>query len=143
MTSELHTQSSFTALALQTSTQCVSLCRNREEAREIMSKNIAGVARSIKASIAFIQSFSGQAVRLTVLPEYFMTGFPMLGSIDSWAGMAALEIDGPEYEALARIAQDGDLFLAGNAYELDPNFPGLYFQTCFIITPSGSNRDTL
>ena len=29
------------------------------------------------------------------------------------------------------------MFIAGNAYELDENFPGLYFQACFIIAPSG------
>ena len=29
------------------------------------------------------------------------------------------------------------MFIAGNAYEVDDNFPRLYFQTCFIIAPSG------
>ena len=34
-------------------------------------------------------------------------------------------------------ARAADVFLAGNAYERDPNFPGLYFQTSFLIEPSG------
>ena len=46
-------------------------------------------------------------------------------------------MQGLEYEALSKIAQSYNIFLAGNAYELDPNFPGLYFQTCFVIDPSG------
>lgn len=45
---------------------------------------------------------------------------------------------GAEYEALGEIAQKNSIFLAGNAYELDANFPGLYFQTCFVIDPTGS-----
>jgi predicted amidohydrolase len=46
-------------------------------------------------------------------------------------------MDGPEYDMLGKIAQDNDLYLSGNAYEKDPNFPGLYFQASFIIDPSG------
>ena len=46
-------------------------------------------------------------------------------------------MDGPEYEKLGEVAQKHKIFLSGNAYELDPNFPQLYFQTCFIIDPSG------
>jgi hypothetical protein len=37
----------------------------------------------------------------------------------------------------ARSPSDQKLFLAGNAYELDRHFPGLYFQTSFVIAPSG------
>ena len=35
-----------------------------------------------------------------------------------------------------RIAAESDVYLAGNAYEVDPRFPDLYFQCCFIIAPS-------
>ena len=59
-------------------------------------------------------------------------------SLTVWAEKACLEMAGAEYEALGKIAQKHNIFLAGNAYELDPNFPGLYFQTCFIIDPSGA-----
>ena len=58
-------------------------------------------------------------------------------SFEVWAAKACLEMDGMEYEALSQIAQKHKIFLAGNAYELDRNFPGLYFQTCFVINPSG------
>jgi predicted amidohydrolase len=73
-----------------------------------------------------------------VLPEYFLTGFPMGESLAVWGEKACLEMAGAEYEALGRIAQKNKIFLAGNAYELDPNFPGLYFQTCFVLDPTGS-----
>jgi predicted amidohydrolase len=45
---------------------------------------------------------------------------------------------GPEYAALGDIAAKVNVFLAGNAYERDTNFPGIYFQTSFIIDPRGA-----
>jgi predicted amidohydrolase len=99
-----------------------------------MQKTIDRLAQQIAASIAFI----GPDCRLVVLPEYFLTGFPLAESLTVWAEKACLEIAGPEYEALGQIAQEKNIFLAGNAYELDRNFPKLYFQACFVIDPSGS-----
>ena len=46
-------------------------------------------------------------------------------------------MDGPEYEQLGALAQREKIYLAGNAYELDPHFPQLYFQTSFVISPAG------
>jgi predicted amidohydrolase len=36
------------------------------------------------------------------------------------------------------VAQENNIFLAGNVYELDEHFPGLYFQTSFVVDPSGN-----
>jgi predicted amidohydrolase len=125
---------SFRALALQVTCQAVNQAGNRAEASSLMQNAIAKLSRQIAASIAFI----GSDCRLIVLPEYFLTGFPTGESIALWAEKACLEMAGAEYEALGQIAQKHRIFLAGNAYELDPNFPKLYFQTCFVIDPSGS-----
>jgi predicted amidohydrolase len=38
---------------------------------------------------------------------------------------------------LGEIARANDVFLAGNAYETDEHFPGLYFQCSFVIAPAG------
>jgi predicted amidohydrolase len=125
---------SFRALALQVRCHAVNQARDRAEAATLMHNTINRLAGQIAASIAFI----GADCRLIVLPEYFLTGFPMGESLTGWAAKACIEMAGAEYEALGKIAQKQRIFLAGNAYELDPNFPGLYFQTCFIIDPSGS-----
>ncbi len=101
-----------------------------------MARNLARVGASVAASKGFIRQFSGIDVKLVVLPEYFLTGFPMGESIPVWRDKAALVIDGPEYQGLADIAAKSEVYLAGNAYEVDPHFPELYFQTCFIIAPS-------
>jgi predicted amidohydrolase len=125
---------SFRALALQVTCQAVNQACDHAEAAALMQKAIARLAQQIAASIAFI----GADCRLIVLPEYFLTGFPLRESLAEWAEKACVEMAGVEYEALGRIAQTHQIFLAGNAYELDPNFPGLYFQTCFVIAPNGS-----
>lgn len=124
----------YKALALQVTCHAINHCRDRQEARSRMQSAIERLGKQIAASLAFI----GSDCRLIVLPEYFLTGFPMGESLEDWADKACLEIAGAEYEALGAIAQKHQIFLAGNAYELDPHFPGLYFQTCFVLDPSGS-----
>ncbi|RCJ38342.1 nitrilase [Nostoc minutum NIES-26] len=125
---------SYRALALQVTCHAVNQARDRQAARSLMLNSINRLAQQIAASIAFI----GLDCRLIVLPEYFLTGFPMGDSLTGWAEKACLEIAGAEYEALGKIAQKHQIFLAGNAYEIDPNFVGLYFQTSFVIDPSGT-----
>jgi predicted amidohydrolase len=122
---------SYRALALQLTCHAVN---QTADTRSLMQNTIKRLGQQIAASIAFI----GSDCRLIVLPEYFLTGFPMGESLAVWAEKACLEMAGAEYEALGKIAQKNSIFLAGNAYELDPNFPKLYFQTCFILDPSGS-----
>jgi predicted amidohydrolase len=126
-------QLSYRAIALQTKCFAVNRAKNRAEANEIMSQTIERLSRQIAASIGFI----GFDTKLVVLPEYFLTSFPLGESIDEWREKACLEIDGEIYEKLFKIAQDRKIFLSGNAYELDKNFPELYFQTSFIIAPNG------
>jgi predicted amidohydrolase len=125
---------SYRALALQVTCHAVNKASDRKEARSLMLASINRLSQQIGASIAFI----GPDCRAIVLPEYFLTGFPMGESLAAWAEKACIEMTGAEYEALGQIAQKHGIFLAGNAYELDPNFPGLYFQTCFAIDPTGS-----
>jgi predicted amidohydrolase len=124
----------YKALALQVTCHAINQSRDRQEARSLMQTAIDRLGQQIAASLSFI----GSGCRLIVLPEYFLTGFPMGESLEDWAEKACLEMSGAEYEALGNIAQKHGIFLAGNAYEVDPHFPGLYFQTCFVLDPGGS-----
>lgn len=123
----------YLALALQTI--CVAI-NDLSGAAETRPRMLAACAR-IASQIAASKRFAGADVRLVVLPEYVLTGFPMGETAAQWADKAAIDMDGPEYKALGAAAKAADVFLAGNAYERDPHFPGLYFQTCFIIAPHG------
>lgn len=127
----------FIAVALQASCKGVNRCPDVPSSRARIAETIKTIGEYATTASNFLEWFYGAPVRLVALPEYSVTGFPMKESPAEWRDRACLAYDGPEYEALGKIAQDNDIFLAGNVYEVDPNFPELYFQTCFIIDPSG------
>ena len=77
---------SFRALALQVTCHAVNQARDRTEARLLMQQTIKRLGQQIAASIAFI----GFDCKLVVLPEYFLTGFPMGESLAAWAQKACL-----------------------------------------------------
>ena len=123
----------YTALALQSLCETVNACRDREESAARMAASIGRIRGEIAGSIAFI----GPDVKLVVLPEYALTGFPMRESAGDWRAKAAIDADGPEFEAMAKLASDFGIHLAWNGYETDPHFPELYFQACVLIDPAG------
>lgn len=99
-----------------------------------MLASVARIAGQIRASKAFI----GPDLKLVVLPEYVLTGFPLGDPIPAWRDKAAISLDdGAVLDALRDAAQAAGVFLAGNAYDTDPAFPHLYFQSCFVLSPSG------
>ena len=124
---------SYQALALQTTCHAVNRCTSIAETRERMMNNIARVHRQVLGSKAFI----GPDLRLVVAPEYFLTSYPLGDSLPGWAAKAAIAPDGPEYERMGEMCRDAGIYFSGNAYETDEHFPGLYFQTSFIIDDSG------
>lgn len=123
----------YRALALQTRLDTINAQPDVISARELMHRTIDRIGSEVAAAAAWI----GRDLRLVVLPEYFMTGYAMGDPIEQWTEKAAINADGPEYERLGEIARAHNLFLAGNAFERDENFPGMNFQCCFIVGPDG------
>ena len=124
---------SYKALALQVTCQTVNSCQNRDEAEAVMLQTIERIEQQIMASVGVL----GRDTLLVVAPEYFLTGPPVAETVEQWREKAALDIDGRIYEALGAMVQRQQLYFSGNAYEQDPFFPELYFQTSFIIGPTG------
>ncbi|GAB3511556.1 hydrolase [Spirosoma knui] len=124
---------SYKALALQLTCQTVNSYQTREDAEAVMLQTIERIEKQIAASIGLI----GRDTLLVVVPEFFLTGFPLGETIEEWREKAALEIDGRIYEALGAMVQRQQIYFSGNAFEQDPFFPELYFQTSFIIGPNG------
>lgn len=127
----------YGAVAMQLAARSVEKAPDKAAARAQMLAMIGEIETKIRSATIFIQQYAGSPVRLAVLPEYLLTSYPGRISIPDFADKAALEVDGPEYDALGAMAQRLNMFVAGNAYEVDRNFPGLYFQTSFIVAPSG------
>jgi len=127
----------YLALALQVPTHPVGGLSDRGKARQCMAANIAAIATALAAGTPRLAEAAGVPVRLVVLPEYVLTGAPGAGPFRDWRDLACVEPDGAEVEALGNIARRGDLFLAANAYEADPAFPDLYFQSSLVLSPGG------
>lgn len=123
----------FRALALQTRCRSVNRARDRDEAYATIKTSLDRIREQIAGSLAFI----GPDCRLVVLPEYVLTGHPVGESVAAWRDKAAVEQNGEAQEALGAIARDHRIFLSANMYELDPNFPELYFQSSLIFGPAG------
>lgn len=122
----------YRAVALQVATEAVNTL-SPTEARDSMARTITRIGQQARGAKGWV----GPDCRLIVLPEYILTGFPMGDTVPDWTHKAALDIDGPEYEALGSVAQDLDVFLAVNAYESDKHFPDMYFQASVILGPDG------
>ncbi|MEO3797346.1 nitrilase-related carbon-nitrogen hydrolase [Nonomuraea sp. B10E15] len=120
----------YTALALQVRTRAVNAAA---DPRAEIAAAVDRIAERVRGSAAWL----GPGLRLVVLPEYVLTGFPMRESFAEWRERAALDPGGPEYRALGEIAARHELFLCVNAYERDEHFPELYFQASVILSPQG------
>ncbi|MCU0883273.1 MAG: hypothetical protein MUF14_11470 [Hyphomonadaceae bacterium] len=127
----------YTALALQTRCDAVNQDSTRDAARARMTAAITRVGAQIGAARGFLQGFNGYPVRLVVLPEYWMTGFPLGETRAQWQDKAAIAPDGIEIEAIGALAARHQVFLCSNHYETDPHFPHLYFQANVVFSPAG------
>lgn len=128
----------YAAVALQLRCDAVNQDATREAARERMSAAIVRASQMIAAAKGFLMGFNGYPVKLVVLPEYWMTGFPLGETREQWQAKAAIAPGGPEEEAIAKIAQDRGVYLCSNHYETDAKFPDLYFQANVIYAPNGA-----
>lgn len=128
----------YPALALQIHCHAVNQIEDPQQRQQQIQATIVRPSQQFQSSIGFIGSLTGLRPKLIVLPEYFLTGFPIGETIPEWAETSCLDAEGQAYEALQKLAQQHAIYLSGNVYERDENFPGLYFQVSFIIDPSGN-----
>ncbi|MCS6986337.1 MAG: nitrilase [Sphingomonadaceae bacterium] len=126
----------FLAVALQVPALSVEAAADAAEARARVQARIAELEGEIASARGFLERFHGVAVGLVVLPEYLFTGYDS-GRTPDFAARAAFAPDGPEYAALGLVARRLGVHLAANAYETDPEFPGLHFQASILVAPSG------
>ncbi len=127
----------YAAVAMQLTARSLERLPDREAARVAILAHIGEIEPMIRSAAGFIAVYGGRPVRLAVLPEYLFTSYPGQVTIPDFAARVGFAPDGPEYEALGGLAERLGMFVAGNAYETDPHFPGFYFQASFVVAPSG------
>ena len=128
----------YSALALQTLCDAVNQDKNRSTARKRMQASLKRVTSQIAAAKGFLKSFNGYDLKLVVLPEYWLTGFPLGETRAEWQDKAVIDIEGEFADMIAGVAQKLSIYLCSNHYENDPNFPDLYFQANVVYAPSGN-----
>ena len=122
----------WTATCMQVFTHVVNDMKTREEAIGVVTKNLDRWVRLIDAIAR-----GGVQPHLALFPEFALTGFPLGESAAEWIEKACIEIPGPELEVLQKKAQQHRMYIGGNAYEKTEEWPGRYFNCCFLIGPTG------
>ena len=121
----------YTALVVQPEVTVV-------EDREGIKKNLDRVCNLIHFGVGYYWEVP---VRLVILPEYFMQGVGTPGKGESGIKdqmKKAVTIDGPEIGQLGAIAKEYGLYICGGGVvEEVKEFPDRWFNTNFIVGPSG------
>lgn len=108
------------------------------EGRDDIKRNLDRALNLIDYGVGY---FWELPARLVVFPEYFMQGVTTPGKgehgIDDFM-KKAITLDGPEMQALGDKAREYNLYIAGGGViEQVPEFPDRWFNTAFIIGPTG------
>lgn len=136
MDDEVTDAQTYSAMAMQLTARSLERLSDTD-ARAAMLRHIGEIEPAIQSSARFVGVYSGRPVKLVVLPEYLFTSYPERIEMDAFARRVGWAPGGPEYEALGGVAQRLNMHIAGNAYETDEHFEGFYFQTSFVVAPSG------
>jgi predicted amidohydrolase len=116
-----------------------------------LSPTVRGVLKreQIKTNIEHIHEVCAAAcwlsslalpVKLIVIPEGALQGFT--DEVFDWdhekyANEIAIDIPGPETEMLGKIAQEFNCYLVATAKAREAEFPGLFFNSVFLLSPRG------
>ena len=74
--------------------------------------------------------------KVIVFPEAWLQGFNHSRSDADWKDVC-IQVPGPETEKIGAFAQSHRVYVAGAAFERDPDWPEVWFTTGFIVGPSG------
>lgn len=105
---------------------------SKDAAWSIIDDNIGQAIGLIENALA-----SDPPPKLVVLPEFALQGPPHGLPVAEWMEKAVYPIPGRITEPLQDLAKSRGIFIAGNQFESDPQWPGRFFNSCFLIDPNG------
>lgn len=117
------------ALIQNAARQCPTDPAGKEEA---ISANIDRILTLIDHTVGSARS----GVKVVVLPEYGINGAWEPRSFQEWLD-TCVTIPSKWTDLLAAKARQYGLYLQANMFEVDPEWPGRFFNTSFIIDPKG------
>jgi len=121
------------ATCIQTKSKLAVKAPNRAGAWAIINENIAHVIGLIDAATR-----SASPPDLVVLPEFSLQGPPHGLPAAEWIERACCPIPGPITEPLQDLARRRQIYIGAHQFESDPEWPGRYFNTSFLIDPKGA-----
>lgn len=120
------------ATCIQMPSKQATKAKTPEEAKGIINENIATAVSLIEAAMA-----SSEPPKMVVLPEFGLQGPPHGLTVEDWMAKAVTTIPGWITEPLQELAKKHSIFIAGNQFEGPEEFPGRFFNSCFLIDPKG------
>lgn len=121
------------ATCLQIESRIAAAAPSREAAWEIIDGNLATAVAAIDAACA-----SETPPKLVVLPEFAFQGPSRQNPASVWIARACATIPGPITDVLAEAAVRHGIYVAGNHFEVDPRWPDRYFNSSFLLDPTGA-----
>ncbi len=101
----------------------------------------AVIETNLSAALAAVDTAMGAdgevRPRLLLFPEWAFTGPPHGESYAEWIPKACRTVPGPISDALAAAAVRHGVYIAANQWEIDEDWPGRYFNTSFLLSPTG------
>ncbi|MDB5531102.1 MAG: putative amidohydrolase [Devosia sp.] len=97
------------------------------------------IQRNIDRLVSLIEQAcdSNEAPDLVVFPEFAMQGPPLKMRPAEWIARACYPFPGRLTQPLQELARRRGIFIAGNAFEAPPEWPGRYFNSSFLINRDG------
>ena len=120
----------YEVACLQTKARAVALDPDHRDA------DIRANLDRILELIDYVTAFGNSDVRLVVLPEYAINARWQRLSVEQWISLSTT-IPGPYTDILAAKAQQLGVYIAANMMEVHPDFPGRFFNTSFLVGPTG------
>lgn len=77
------------------------------------------------------------APALVLLPEYAFTGQPSGGTVADWLARGCSPVPGPLTVPFSALAREHGIYIGGNQFEYDPEWPDRFFNTSWLIAPDG------
>ncbi len=106
--------------------------------RDEIGRNLEHLAHLVKAAM-WLSSLD-LPVRLIAIPEGALQGFTdevFDSDHEEYARNVAIDVPGPETDALGKLAREWNAFVIGQAKARHPEFPGRFFNVGFILDPHG------
>jgi predicted amidohydrolase len=120
------------ACCVQMASSTVAGSTTRRQAWEVIENNLETAAAMIERELA------DSDAKLFVLPEMAFQGPPRHNGPEAWLDLACCPVPGPITEPLQKLAVERGVFVAGNQFERDDEWPGWYFNTGFLIDATGT-----